>query len=216
MNATLVSEPSYTPTFEEVLASIYENLLYLEISPKLRLVGTAADIETAKANGELGLIFGLQSASCIEQDRKRVRLLHKLGLRILQLTYMERNYIGDGCLEPENRGLTHFGIQVVRDCNRVGMLIDCSHVGIRTTLDAAAHSAQPIVISHTAVRAIADNPRCVTDEKMKAVSSPGGVVGITPDARSEERRVGQECVRACNSRSCPEHDKKHTLRRHTK
>src|SRR3546814_1748101 len=93
MNATLVSAPSYTPTFDEVLASIYENLLYLEISPKLRLVGTAADIETAKANGEPGLIFGLQSASCIEQDRKRVRLLHKLGLRILQLTYMERNYI---------------------------------------------------------------------------------------------------------------------------
>src|SRR3546814_18908611 len=62
------------------------------------------------------------------------------------------------------------------------MLIDCSHVGIRTTLDAAAHSAQPIVISHTAVRAIADNPRCVTDEQMKAVSSRGGVVGITPYA----------------------------------
>src|SRR3546814_5262662 len=62
------------------------------------------------------------------------------------------------------------------------MLIDCSHVGSRTTLDAAAHSAQPIVISHTAVRAIADNPRCVTDEQMKAVSSRGGVVGITPYA----------------------------------
>src|SRR3546814_8348906 len=101
MNATLVSEPSYTPTFEEVLASIYENLLYLEISPKLRLVGTAADIETAKANGELGLTFGLQCASCIEQHRTRVRLLHKLGLRILQLPYMERHYVGDGCLGPE-------------------------------------------------------------------------------------------------------------------
>jgi membrane dipeptidase len=105
-----------------------------------------------------------------------------MGLRVLQLTYMERNFIGDGCLEPENRGLTHFGIQVVRDCNNVGVLVDCSHVGIQTTLDAARHSAKPIVVSHTAVRAIADNPRCVTDEMMLAVASKGGTIGITPYA----------------------------------
>src|SRR3546814_11771055 len=74
MNATLVSEPSYTPTFEEVLASIYEHLLYLEISPKLRLVGPDADIENAKANGEPGTIFGLQSARCTQHARQPQRL----------------------------------------------------------------------------------------------------------------------------------------------
>jgi membrane dipeptidase len=93
---------------------------------------------------------------------------------------MERNHLGDGCLEPENRGLTHFGIQVIRECNRIGILIDCSHVGIRTTLDAAEHSGKPIVISHAAVRAIADNPRGVTDEMMKAVAKSGGVIGFIP------------------------------------
>lgn len=180
MNATLVSEPAYTATFEETLSSVYENLLYLEMSPKLRLVETAVDIETAKTEGQLALILGTQSGNFIEQDRKRVRLMHKLGLRMLQLTYMERNFIGDGCLEPGNHGLTHFGIQVVRDCNRVGMLVDCSHGGIRTTIDAAEFSKDPIVISHTAIRAITDNPRCVTDEQMKAVAAGGGVVGITP------------------------------------
>jgi membrane dipeptidase len=101
---------------------------------------------------------------------------------ILQLTYMERNFIGDGCLEPENRGLTHFGIQVVRDCARVGMVVDCSHVGIRTTIDAAKYSPKPIVISHTACRALADNPRGATDDQMKAVSDGGGLVGMTPYA----------------------------------
>ena len=182
MNACLVSEPTYNATFEEVLAAIYENLLYFEISPKVRHVETVEDLLEAKRNGQLGVFFGLQSGSCLEQDRKRLRLLHKMGLRVLQLTYMERNFIGDGCLEPENKGLTHFGIQVIRDCNNVGVLVDCSHVGIQTTLDAARYSSKPIVVSHTAVRAIADNPRCVTDEMMLAVAKKGGTIGITPYA----------------------------------
>lgn len=180
MNATLVSEPSYTPGFDEVLTSVYENLLYLETGPKIRLVETADDIVEAKRQGQLGLILGMQSADFLERDRKRVRLMHKLGLRVLQLTYMERNFIGDGCLEPENRGLVHYGIQVVRDCNRTGILVDCSHVGIQTTLDAARYSSKPIVISHTACRALADNPRCVTDEQMRAVADKGGVIGMVP------------------------------------
>lgn len=179
MNSTIVSEPSYTPTWEEALQAIYENLLYFEMTPYAKHIECAADIRAAKRDGQFGVILGLQSPSCIEQDRSRIRLLHKLGLRVLQLTYMERNYLGDGCLEPENRGLSHFGIQVVRECNRLGMLIDCSHVGIQTTIDAAMQSQDPIVISHTAVRSITENPRCVTDEQMKAVASRGGVVGMT-------------------------------------
>jgi len=182
INVTLVSEPTYTPTLEEVLKAIHENLVNFEINSTARHVEKASDITEAKKTGQLGVIFGLQSASCLEQDRNRVRILHKLGLRVLQLTYMERNFLGDGCLEPENRGLTHFGIQVVRECNRLGVLVDCAHVGIQTTLDAARYSAQPIVISHTAVRTLADNPRCVTDEQMKAVAERGGVIGITPYA----------------------------------
>jgi len=182
MNACLVSEPTYNSTFEETLKAIYENLLNFDISPQLRHVETFEDLLAAKENNQLGIVFGLQSATCLETDRKRLRLLHKLGLRILQLTYMERNAIGDGCLEPENRGLTNFGIQVVRECNRIGVLVDCSHVGIQTTLDAAHYSSKPIAVTHTAVRAITDNPRCLTDEQMKAVAEGGGFVGITPYA----------------------------------
>lgn len=179
MNSTIASEPSYTPTWEEALQALYENLLYFEMTPQALHIETAGDIVRAKDEGKFGVILGLQSPSCIAQDRSRLRLLHKLGLRVFQLTYMERNFLGDGCLEPENRGLAHFGIQVVRECNRLGMLIDCSHVGIQTTIDAATHSADPIVISHTAVRSITDNPRCVTNEQMTAVASRGGVIGIT-------------------------------------
>ncbi len=180
MNSTLVSEPTYTPTYEEVLKAVNENLIYFDISPRARLVDTRAYLVEAKKNGQLAVILGLQSPSFIDQDRSRVRILHKLGLRILQMTYMERNYLGDGCLEPENRGLTHFGLQIVRECNRLGIVLDCSHVGINTTIDTARHSAKPIVLSHTAARALVDNPRSCTDAQMTEVTSRGGVVGITP------------------------------------
>ena len=180
MNSTLVSEPTYTPTYEETLKAVNENLIYFEMSPKTRHVEKSADIIEAKKNGQFAVILGVQSPSFIDQDRSRVRILHKLGLRILQMTYMERNYLGDGCLEPENRGLTHFGIQIVRECNRLGIVLDCSHVGINTTLDTARHSAQPILISHTAARSLVDNPRSSTDEQMQAVAQRGGVIGITP------------------------------------
>jgi membrane dipeptidase len=179
LHACLVSEPSYSPTFPRLLNAVYENLLNFEMSPKVRHVERVEDIFEAKKNGQLGVIFGVQNSSWIEAERERIRILYKLGLRSLQLTYMERNLLGDGCLEPENRGLTNFGMQVVRECNRLGILIDCSHVGHQTTLDAAKLSPKPIVISHTAVRAITENPRCVTDEQMKAVAGKGGTIGIT-------------------------------------
>ncbi|WP_439587344.1 dipeptidase [Hydrogenophaga sp.] len=190
LHACLVSEPSYSPSFHNLLTAVYENLLNFEMSPKVRHIETVDDIYEAKKNGQLGVIFGVQNSTWIEQERERIRLLYKLGLRTLQLTYMERNWIGDGCLEPENRGLTNFGMQVVRECNRLGIVIDCSHVGIQTTLDAVKCSKQPIVISHTAVRAITDNPRCVTDEQMKAVADKGGTIGITtfsPFIRSDRQ-----------------------------
>jgi membrane dipeptidase len=179
LHACLVSEPSYSPTFEQLLTAVYENLLNFEMSPKVRHVERVDDIVEAKKGNQLGVIFGVQNSSWIGTERERLRLLHKLGLRTLQLTYMERNHVGDGCLEPENRGLTNFGMQIVRECNRLGIVIDCSHVGIRTTLDAVKFSNKPIVISHTAVRAITENPRCVTDEQMKAVAGKGGTIGIT-------------------------------------
>ncbi len=190
LHACLVSEPSYSPSFHRLLMAVYENLLNFEMSPGVRHVQCVDDIFEAKRRGQLGVIFGVQNSTWIEQERERIRLLYKLGLRTLQLTYMERNWVGDGCLEPENRGLTNFGMQVVRECNRLGIVVDCSHVGIQTSLDAARFSRQPIVISHTAVRAITENPRCVTDEQMKAVAGTGGTIGITtfsPFIRSDRQ-----------------------------
>src|SRR6187401_335255 len=92
LHACLVSEPSYSPTYPRLLGAVYENLLNFEMSPKVRHVERVEDIAAAKANGQLGVIFGVQNSTRIGQERERIRILHKLGLRTLQLTYMERNW----------------------------------------------------------------------------------------------------------------------------
>ncbi|MBI3979345.1 MAG: membrane dipeptidase [Chloroflexi bacterium] len=142
-------------------------------------VRTVADIATAKAAGKVGLIYGFQNAVPIEGDLRLVKVFHSLGIRIIQLTYMTANFVGDGCLEPRNGGLTIFGRAVVRELNRTGILIDLSHVGERTTLDAVDAAESPVAITHACCLGLVDNPRNKTDEVIRALAARGGVMGIT-------------------------------------
>lgn len=141
-------------------------------------VRTVADIRRAKETGRVGLINGFQDATMLESDVSRVDLFDELGVRILQLTYNVRNLVGDGCLEPGNAGLSNFGRAVVSRMNEVGMLVDLSHCGRRTTLDAIAVSARPVAVTHSGCAAVADLPRNKTDEQLKALADKGGVVGV--------------------------------------
>ena len=139
----------------------------------------AADIERAKAAGKVGIIYGFQNAVALEGDPRMVRVFHSLGVRIIQLTYMTANVLGDGCLEPRNGGLTIFGKAIVRELNKNKIVIDISHVGERTSLDAIEFSAVPVAISHACAKGLVNNPRNKTDEVIKAVTARGGVMGIT-------------------------------------
>lgn len=139
---------------------------------------TASDIERAHREGRFACIFGVQGASYLGHNFHLLSVFWRLGLRILQMTYNERNELGDGCLEPENRGLTHRGIQIVRDSNRLGMLLDLSHGGHRTNLDVVEHSKDPVTISHTGAYSLRPNPRNARDDLMRAVAAKGGVVGV--------------------------------------
>jgi membrane dipeptidase len=144
------------------------------------LIETVADIDVAKRDGKLGVIFGVQNvAPKIEGDLTLLWTLHKLGLRIAQLTHNDRNEIGSGCLEPDDRGLTNFGKAAVSEMNRIGILVDVAHGGMRTALTAIDHSATPIIISHANARAVTDHGRNATDEVIKALAARGGVLGIT-------------------------------------
>jgi len=136
------------------------------------------DIDVAQREGKFGIIMGFQGAEPIGSEFHLLSIFWRLGLRILGLTYNQRNLIGDGCLEPENRGLTHFGIQIVRDCNSLGVVVDLSHSGEKTSLDAIDVSRKPCIFSHSNPAMTQSNPRNVTDRQMKAVAEKGGVIGL--------------------------------------
>ncbi|MEO8682359.1 MAG: membrane dipeptidase [Vicinamibacterales bacterium] len=144
----------------------------------LSMVRRHADIAQAKKNGTLGLILGFQNTEMIERDLARLDVFHRLGVRIIQLTYNDRNIIGDGCLEPGNAGLSTFGRQVVERMNALGLAVDLSHCGTQTTADGIAASAKPPLITHSGCREVYRHPRSKEDRELKAMADKGGVVGI--------------------------------------
>jgi membrane dipeptidase len=147
-------------------------------SDQVMLVLGSKDIQRARDTGKVGLIIGSQNGRPLMENLDYVRLLHMLGVRILQLTYNERNFIGDGCVEKANGGLSRFGCQVVKEMNRVGILVDLSHCGERTTLDAIEVSDRPVAITHAMAKAITPNPRNKSDDVLRALAAKDGVIGV--------------------------------------
>lgn len=144
-----------------------------------RLVETAVDIPAARAAGQVGLIMGWQNMRAISDNLDRIALFHRLGVRVMQLTYNRRNYLGDGCLEPEDGGLSDLGVAAVGVMNDLGVAVDLSHVGKRATLKAAEVSRRPVLITHANAEAVVDSPRNKSDEEIKAVAAGGGVIGTS-------------------------------------
>lgn len=142
-------------------------------------IDTPARLDGIKASGKVGILFGVQNS---EHFRKLddVDYFYSLGQRVSQLTYNSRTLIGNGCYERRDEGLSDFGLAVVERMNKVGMAVDVSHCGDRTTLDAFDVSKKPVLITHANCRALNPNqPRCKTDEAIKAMAAKGGVMGIT-------------------------------------
>lgn len=142
-------------------------------------VHDTADINKAKQQNKTGIILGFQNTSAIEDDLDLLGVFHQLGVRVIQLTYMEGNLSGQGCLERFDAGLTNFGKEVIEEMNRLGILIDLSHVGNQTALEAIAHSRRPVALTHANPKSLCDHPRNKPDEVIKAVADKGGVVGAT-------------------------------------
>jgi membrane dipeptidase len=141
-------------------------------------VNRAADILKARDEGKVGVLYGFQNAVQIGHDLGRVDEFGERGVRVIQLTYNPANDLGDGSMAPLNRGLTPFGHEVVARLNRQRIMVDLSHSGERTCLDAIAASAAPISINHTGCRALTDLPRNKTDAELRGVAEKGGFVGI--------------------------------------
>lgn len=142
------------------------------------LVGVAGDLDKAKKQGKVAVIMGLQNADQF-REAKDVKAFHELGLRCAQLTYNTQNLIGSGSTDRVDGGVSDYGVEIIQAMNEVGMLIDVSHCGDRTTLDAIELSPRAIAITHSNCRALNDHPRLKTDEAIKKLAAKGGVMGIT-------------------------------------
>jgi membrane dipeptidase len=142
-------------------------------------IDSAADLARVKASGKIGVLLGLQNSEHFRTPND-VDVFHGMGQRVSQLTYNARNLIGNGSTERRDEGISDFGARIIERMNAVGMAVDVSHCGDRTTLDAFELSKQPVLITHSNCRALAPgHPRCKTDEAIKAVGKAGSVMGIT-------------------------------------
>lgn len=166
--------------FSDAMAEIAGSFDFFADRPDtVLLIRTTSDIRAAKSTGRLGIIFGLQNALPVAADVRHLRSLRETGIRIIQMTYNERNVFGDGCLVENPVGLTERGKQLIAEMNRLGILVDLSHAHESTMLDSIEASAQPVVVSHSGARSVFANPRNVTDRVLRSLAERDGVVGIT-------------------------------------
>jgi membrane dipeptidase len=142
------------------------------------LVGTVADLDRAKAEGKYAIIMGIQNAEHFEKPDD-VQNFYRLGLRCSQLTYNSQNLIGSGSTDRIDGGVSDFGEEIIKAMNKVGMLIDTSHCGEKTTLDAIEISPKAIAITHSNCKALNPHPRNKADEVIRKLAAKGGVMGIT-------------------------------------
>jgi len=197
VNLTVSGVGSYKRNYDETIKNLaYWNAQIAAHPDRLTLIRTLADLDVAHCTGKLGLIYGFQDATPLGEDIDRVDTFRDLGVRIFQLTYNRRNLVGDGCLESGNAGLSEFGRKLVAKLNERKALVDLSHAGERTTLEAIATSKAPIAISHTGCAALAPLPRNKTDNELKQLADKGGYVGIylMPFLRSKGQPMAADLI----------------------
>jgi membrane dipeptidase len=138
----------------------------------------AADFREAKQRGTAAGYLSTQDTTGIDKDVAVVDVAHRFGTRMIGLTYNSQNYVGSGCTDRADGGVSSFGAKFIKRMNEVGVIVDTAHSGPRTTLDAAALSNHPVVASHTSAAALLAHQRAKSDDELKAIAQTGGVIGI--------------------------------------
>lgn len=146
--------------------------------PWLRYVTTAGEIRQAKRDGVVALYANCQPTVPAPRDLNAFDVAYGQGLRSFMLTFNRMDHIGVGCTERVDAGLSMFGVEVVKHCNDLGMIVDTSHCGHLTTMDACRHSKKPVTANHTAARSVFSHARGKSNEALRAIADTGGVVGI--------------------------------------
>lgn len=178
---TAYAVTSWTPhaTVEQALEGLmYRHLIARKFS-NIIVVNGVDDIRMAREENKAAFILVTQCSDFIENKLHRIEAFYRMGLRTLIPAYNATNNICDGCVDRTDSGLTRFGELVVDECNRVGMLLDCTHIGRRASLEIMERSEQPVIFSHSNVNNLVESPRNITDEQIKACVDGGGVIGLT-------------------------------------
>jgi membrane dipeptidase len=180
VNVTLgyVSGPEKDPYAYTLADVAHWDGLVGDHSADLLKVLSVADIHRARREHKIGVIFGFQNAAMVGNDAGRADVFAARGVKVIQLTYNPANQLGGGSMAPETMGLTPLGREVIDRLNARRVMVDLSHSGRQTCLDAARYSRQPISINHTGCRALVDLPRNKSDEELRLVAERGGFVGI--------------------------------------
>jgi len=171
---------AYHENFRETVLNMAQWNRWFEQYPDLICQArTGADVRQAKQDGRTAIIFGFQNPSPIEDDIGLVEILHTLGARFMQLSYNNQSLLATGCYEAEDPGITRMGKQVIKEMNRVGLVIDMSHSADRSTIEAADISERPIAITHANPHSWHPALRNKKDDVIRAVTQNGGMIGFS-------------------------------------
>ena len=170
-----VSEQTFEGTVQNLA---YVDALVEQFPQAFMVVRTHSDIARAKREKKIGILPGFQYSGFLEENPARILMFRRLGVRIMQLTYNNRGVFGDGCLEPGNAGLSKAGHAAVRSMNEIGVAVDLSHSGYRTTSEAIESSSKPVLISHSGCAAIYQHPRNKPDSILKLLADHDGYFGV--------------------------------------
>lgn len=171
---------SYHENFRETVLNFEQWNCWFEQYPDLIMKGQwAEDVDRARATGRTAIFFGFQNPSPIEDDIGLVEIVHTLGARFMQLTYNNQSLLATGCYEAEDSGITRMGKQVIKEMNRVGLVVDMSHSADRSTIEAADLSQRPIAITHANPYVWQPALRNKKNNVIRAVTENGGMFGFS-------------------------------------
>lgn len=178
---TLFVEPSYKPdrALRRAMTLLGAALHDLDETPEATLCRTRAEIDAAVAAGRVAFVLGMEGGEPLQDSPEALRVFSALGLRVLGLTWNGRNLLAEGVGDPgADAGLTALGRRVVREANRLGVLLDVSHLTARSFWDLLEESSGPVIASHSNARALRDHPRNLDDAQIRALAATGGTIGI--------------------------------------
>jgi membrane dipeptidase len=177
VSLTLGGDKTFGP--EAALSNISKVFAVVAKNPDLYvLVQKIEDVDRARTEGKLAITINFQGTNVLANDLGLVEVFYRLGVRHMLMAYNQKNLVGDGCAERTDAGLSRFGLAMIKEMNRVGMLVDGTHTGYRTSMEAMEASTSPSIFSHCCAYSVFPHYRNIKDDQIRKCAETGGVIGV--------------------------------------